>query len=450
MGKSFLLLPVLLALLSGEHLGLWYVFLAISNFVATFQAGFAPSFARNVAYCWSGVKGFESKGVSTDRDQSVDYDLFKALISACEVVYRRISLITLAIVSLAGTWYVAAISGGIPLSEWAPSWLIFCIAIFMNMYFSYYESLLRGVGDFGGVNKSIIVSNILQLVSALALLLAGFELVGCAISFLIQGVSFRTLCRTAFYSSRKMKEKISNSQKPSRGEVDSIIRAIMPNSIKDTVVSFANFLMSNASTILCSLYASLSETGTFSVMLQLFNAIANISAVVLTTYQPMLQSAFSNGDIQLERKVTSKVYSGFIALYALMFLGSVIVAFPLLTVIKPTFVPDWGLIWLMGAYYFLWRLYSTSATLITNTNNIPYMWSFIFSAVAGMALSTLFMAVFDWGVAGLILGQLLVQLVYNDWKWPHEVCKRFKTSLFELIFQGCLEWESSLKSVFRR
>ena len=63
MGSSFLLLPFLLAFLGDDELGLWYVFLAVSSFVTLFQAGFAPTFARNVAYCWSGARALSKRGV---------------------------------------------------------------------------------------------------------------------------------------------------------------------------------------------------------------------------------------------------------------------------------------------------------------------------------------------------------------------------------------------------
>ena len=445
MGKSIILLPLLLGLLSADRLGLWYVFLAISNFIATFQAGFSPSFARNIAYCWSGSTGITRRGVSSEHGDSVDFELFSGLMDACRVVYRAISVVVLLILSTAGTAYVLNVSSGLDVREVLPAWIIFCLAILLNIYFSYYESLLRGVGQFSGVNRAIIFSNLIQIVSALVLLLAGWGILACALSFLLQGLSYRLFCHKYFWALGNVKEGLAQAGKQPRKRVHALVREVAPNAVKDTVVSVANFLTTNATTLLCSMFLSLAETGVLSVALQLFNMVANVSAVLLTTYQPTLQSAFANGNRELERDVTAKVYVGYIAAYVIMAVMTIFVVFPVLTVIKSSFWLDWPLMGVMAVYYFLWRLYSTSATLITNTNNIPYMWSFIISAFLGIALSAFFMGVLGWGALGLVLGQLIVQLCYNDWKWPYEASKRLNTTFFSLISRGISLWMAKIK-----
>ena len=51
MAGQLLLLPMVLSMLQDDLVGLWYVFLAVNSFVTTFQAGFGPTFGRNVAFC---------------------------------------------------------------------------------------------------------------------------------------------------------------------------------------------------------------------------------------------------------------------------------------------------------------------------------------------------------------------------------------------------------------
>lgn len=62
MAGQFFVLPLVLSLLDSEYVGLWYVFTAVSGFIVLFQAGFDPTFARNVAYCWSGARSFSKNG----------------------------------------------------------------------------------------------------------------------------------------------------------------------------------------------------------------------------------------------------------------------------------------------------------------------------------------------------------------------------------------------------
>lgn len=448
MGTSIVLMPFVLRFLTDDLVGLWYIFLSVSSFVTTFQAGFAPTFARNVAYCWSGARSFCRDGVSEDVGDDVDYGVFACLLAACRRVYRVISIVVVAFVAFPGSAYIWMVSEGMPLTEWVVPWMVFCVAVFLNVYFSYYESLLRGIGDLPGINKATIASNAVQMVVALGMLLAGCGLIACALGYLVQGVLFRSLCRRWFLGRRKVADGLASACKPESNGVSEIVRAVYPNAAKDTVVSVANYCMSGAITILCSLYLSLADTGNFSVLLQVFNAVANVSMVVLTTYQPALQSACANGDRSLERKLSGRVLSGYLAVFALMFV-IVLACLPVLTLIKPSFAPSLGLCFLMGVYMCMWKLYSICATLITNTNHIPYMWAFVVSAALGVALSALLTGAIGLGPYGLILGQGLIQLAYNVWKWPREAARRLGTTVHGLIREGFIEWGESLRGFCR-
>lgn len=451
MGTSLLLMPFLLSWLTDELVGLWYVFLAISSFVNTFQAGFSPSFARNVSYCWSGAKSFAKTGRPRETADYVDYAVLKTLIAACKKVYKLISIIVLLIISTIGTVYILYVASSLPFEDFIPAWIVFCFAIFCNLYWTYYESLLRGVGDFEGVNKATILSNILQLLVAFTLLLAGFEIFACALAFLVQGFVYRILCRSYFFQYKSIGEQLASvTYDPSRSDVGDVVRAVYPNALKDCVVSFSNYLMTNANTVLCSLYLDLNETGVFSVTLQILNAVANVSSVVLTTYQPTLQSAFSNGNGSLEKEVTGRVYAGFIAVYLGTLIPAIFIVLPLLGWFKGDLIIDWVLVALMSMYFFLWRLHSTSATLITNTNQVPYMRAFFISAVLGATLSIVFMQFFGLGTIGLIGGQALVQLFYNNWKWPHEASRRLNTTLPLLMGLGLKSWMEALSRKERK
>ena len=52
---NILLLPLLVYFLTQEELGLWYVFASVAQLVVLFDFGFAPTFARNISYIWSGA-----------------------------------------------------------------------------------------------------------------------------------------------------------------------------------------------------------------------------------------------------------------------------------------------------------------------------------------------------------------------------------------------------------
>ena len=443
---QFIVLPLVLSLLDSAYVGLWYVFQAVNGFIVIFQAGFAPTFARNVAYCWSGARSFSKNGLAADYGEGVDFDVMAALLAACRAVYMRIALVCLAAITTLGTLYVVSVSGSLDPGTYAAAWALFCLAVFVNVLFSYWESMLRGVGDFVGVNKATILASVAQIASSAAMLLLGCGILSCAVGFFLQGIVFRAFCRRYFLRVGGVAEGLAGAARPGKGEVGQVRAAISENAYRDTAVSVANYLVTTSNTLLCAAFVGLAESSAFSVTLQLINACVNVSAVMLTTYQPSLQSAYANRDVDLERELSGKSMASFALLYGVCLLLVVFVGMPLLGIFKPGIDSTPALTVLLGAYFFLWKQQSNCAMLIANTNRIPYMWPFLISAGLGVAASCLLLNLMGGSIYGLVLGQMLVQLAYNNWKWPHEAAKRLGSTYPRLMASGLRSLAAMAKS----
>ena len=433
---QFIVLPLVLSLLDSTYVGLWYVFQAVNGFIVLFQAGFAPTFARNVAYCWSGARSFSKNGLAPDFGEGVDFGVMAALLAACRAVYLRIAFVCLAAISTLGTLYVVTVSGSLDPGSYAVAWILFCLAVFVNVLFSYWESMLRGVGDFVGVNKATILASLAQIISSAAMLLCGCGILSCAVGFFLQGIVFRFLCRHFFFKVDGVAVGLAGAGHPGKDEVKNIVAAISTNAYRDTAVSVANYLVTTSNTLLCAAFVGLAESSVFSVTLQLINACVNVSAVMLTTYQPSLQSAYANHDVDLERDLSGRSMASFALLYGVCLVLVVLVGMPLLGIFKPGIDSSPGLTLLLGVYFFLWKQQSNCAMLIANSNRIPYMWPFLISAGLGVAASYLLLNIMGGSIFGLVLGQMLVQLFYNNWKWPHEAAKRLGTTYPRLMVGG--------------
>lgn len=438
MAGAFLLLPLVLSMLDDRLVGLWYVFQAVNSFIAVFQAGFAPTFARHFAYCWSGSKSFKKQGAA-HVEEAVDYSAFRTLIAACKVVYKRIALTTALAMATIGSVYTHSVAIGMPMSEWLPAWVIFVAAVFLNIYFDYFESMLRGVGDFTGINKATIGASVSQLVIMAVLLLAGFGIMSCSIGFLVQGVAFRLLCSGYFSKHVEIKDGLVSAGRPLKAQVEEVRKEISGNAYRDTLVSVANYLSTTANTLLCASFVGLAESSAFSIALQLLNACVNVSSVALSTYQPALQSAYANGDVRLERKLTSRVLVSFMGLYAICVVGLFTVGIPLLSMLGKASAFNYGVTAVLAIYMFLWKQHSVCATLIANTNKIPYTKAFVMSSLVGIILSLFFLQMLNGSIYGLIAGQFIAQAVYNNWKWPQEAAHRLKVTFFGLLNNGFCE-----------
>lgn len=94
MTSGFILLPLLMCYLSDDELGLWYVYVALSNFAMLFEFGFNPTFARNIVYVVSGARHLSVEGCDKESvEEGIDWHLLNVVIKASKVIYAIIAVV---------------------------------------------------------------------------------------------------------------------------------------------------------------------------------------------------------------------------------------------------------------------------------------------------------------------------------------------------------------------
>ena len=438
MASGFILLPMLLFFLSGEELGLWYVFVAISNLTLLFEFGFNPAFSRNIVYCLSGARSIAKLGVSESpvRDD-VDWSLLKSIMDASRLLYAILAFVALLVTATIGTLYVWTITQDmVGTSHWI-AWGVFCLAIFFNLYYYYFLTFLRGYGDVAGENKAKTVARIIQLAVSAALLFAGFGLVGAALGYLSFGLALR-FCSRCFIK-RHVDIESELKKLPRRMDLSQVKQVLLSVSYvawRDGVVQICCFASTQAMSIICSLFLGLEATGQYSILLQLSTAVYNLSSVFIRSFYPSFQSSYVSGDVPACRAIVGKG----IVVYALLFIAgtvlALLIAFPLVPFFKPGVTLDAPTYIFLSVYLFLWNQHSIFCNLIVSMNRIPHMVPYLVAAVMGAALSAVFTSCFEWGLFGLIGGQMLSQVVYNNWKWPLYVARELKCSYISFFSEG--------------
>lgn len=446
MAGSFLLLPLLIYFLSEEELGLWYVFMAIASFASLLEFGFTPTFSRNIVYCISGVDKLSKQGFDSSSDsRSVNWHLLRTMLRASKIIYAVIATIALLLSATIGTLYVKHISSGLSSDESFVAWSVFVLAIFMNLYFLYGFTFLRGLGDIEGENKAKTFARITQIALSAALLFGGFGLIGASLGFLANGLMMRVLSTYYFKRRKDIQEGMKGDEAPiSASEIKNVFSTIYFTAWRDGVVTVAWFGSTQAMTIICSLFLGLNETGTYSVMLQLATAVYNVASAYIRSFFPAWQAASVEHDTVRQRNIVSKGISCYYAGFLIGTLAVMLIVFPLLPIIRSSFLVDIPLYLGLSVYIFLLNQHSIFCSLIVGTNRIPYFKGYIVAAVAGIALSVVLCGIFQFGGWGLVLGQALPQLVYNNWKWPHFVLKELDTNIREMLWVGFGWWRSKV------
>ena len=441
MGSNLIILPFMMRLLDSDFLGLWYVFLSIGGIVALFDFGFNPTFDRNVAYCWSGVDYLTKEGaIVTDlQTKKPNFVLLKKVLKLCRLIYLLISLIALVILAGGGTFYIFYVARDIYGYEVVVSWALYVLAVFLNLYYGYFATFLRGVGAVAEYNKISVAARIIQIAATIVLLYLGLGIIAASIAYLLYGCILRLLSKNVFYRYKGIGDELKRVKiEGDSNELKSLFSTIWHNTWKDGLVAVSNYGAGQASTLITSLFFSLELTGIYSISLQLVTAIATVSAALYTAFQPSMQSAYANDRKEDSKKLMAVSMIVFTSIFWLGVLALSTVGIPILKFIKPEHTYDRVVIITLSVYIFFFNRQSYYASFISNTNHIPYVIPYIVSSAVGLGLALLFVY-YDLGIFGLILGQFIAQLAFNVWKWPHEVYKMLDSNWLDFIKTGFRE-----------
>lgn len=406
MGSNFLLLPLLLSFLSSAQIGLWYVFVAISGFAQLLEFGFTSTLSRNILYCLSGAKKLTKQGCDySSVDGEVDWHLMRVVLDTSKTIYAVLGLIALFVAATLGTFYVSYVTDSFLIEGSLPAWIVFVVSIFTNLYFLYCLTFLRGLGDVAGENRAKTLARIGQLAITAVLLFCGLSLLAAALGFLAYSTLLRLFAIRTFRSHHDVEEGIkSDAAAVAKDEMLDVLKTVSFVAWRDGVVSLAWYGATQATSLLCSAFLGLEQTGTYSVMLQFATAIHQISSAYLRSCFPTFQSAYVRDDKQTQKAVVERGISCYVCMYIV---ATVLVTacLPILTLFKHDFICDPVLFLGIALYYFLLNQHSLFCNIIVSMNEIPYFKAYLVSTAAGICVSCVLCGALGWGAWGLVVGR---------------------------------------------
>lgn len=421
-GAALLVLPLLLRKLSSAELGIWYVFMTISALVTMLDMGFTPTLARNVSYVLGGAKRLLKDGFEVLATPSpVDYSLFNAIIHAARRIFMVLAGCALLLLATVGSWYILHVSQGqIEAQKVLVAWAIFVIATVINLYYKYYTPLLQGRGLYAAFYKSSALSNLGFVLVTAILLQCGLTLLAVAVGFLASALIGRWLSWHYFHD-KSLQAELRQAAPPSIATRD-IFSILWHNAWRMGLGVIGGFLILRANTLLSSAYLGLATTAAYALTLQVYAVLQNMSIVLFNIQQPKLaQYRVANEPERFRRTVELGIGSAI----AVFLCGAIV-----LVCLGPSMIHWIGgqtgllalplLIWI-GIMVLLELNHSLAASVIVTGNRVPFVKPALISGVSIVALSWLGLHFGGMGITWLIASQFIVQLAYNNWKWPSMV-----------------------------
>ena len=434
---NLIMVPFVMHYLDGDHYGLWGVFQSLAGITVLFDFGFSTTFGRNINYCWNGAESLEKKGAVYSKSNEPNYYLMKKTMAACQRVFLIISSVTLLLMLTIGSAYVRHISVNIDTNEALIAWAFYAIAIFLNLYFGYYNSFLRGIGAIEQVNKAMVYGRGAQIIITILFLMFGFGLIGVSIAYLAYGTIFRVYAKRSFYKYKGLGEGIKNIKaKIPAIEVKEMFFIVWYNAWREGIVSLSNYLANQASTIIVSLYMPLTQTGAYSLGVQITTAIAQIAGAMYRSNQPVLQSAYISNNRMEQKRTMSLIIVSYTVLYAIGMILATTIGLPLLRLVRRETVVGPAVLLGLGLYHFILNVRNIYASYFSCTNRIPYVKAFLLSSILCVVLSFAALEQLNWGIWGLIIAQIVSQCVYNIWAWTIKAHREMELSAKETLVLG--------------
>lgn len=428
-GSGVLLFPMVLNMLPSETVGIWTIFTSVVMITGIMDFGFSPSFARNVAYVFSGVRSLKRDGHEYVDDADiidVDYNLLKRTICAMQYFYSRIALILFVFLSVFGTFYIYTLMQNYAgdVREVYIAWAIVCVVNSYNLYTLYYDALLSGRGFVKRKNQIVLIGNISYLLLAVVFLLCGLGLVAIVSAQLISVLVIRILSKKSFYD-----KTITDSLELESDEgYKDVLKAIMPNALKLGLASIGGFLTFRLSTFVGPLYIPLADMASFGITLQLLAVVSSLASLYTNVYLPkVFQWRVENNLFQVRKTF----YISSLLVFATFLSGGLVIGllgnWILGLLGSQTQLLSGALLAFLVLHYYLETNMVNSTEYLLAKNEVPFYNRYVVSGCITVGLLFLLVGYCQWGLWGVIAAPMISQSLLQYWKWPYEVYKELKS-----------------------
>lgn len=445
-GAGLLLLPVILKQLSSPELAIWYIFLAMSTFANLLDFGFQPTIMRNVSYVFSGASKLLAKGIEEQELKGeVNYNLLYSLISTCKKIYKIVSSLILFLFGSAGTFYLFTVTKGQLDTKYVlVSWFLYIFSVSLNFYFYYYTPLLLGRGKIKESHMTIVFSKLIFIVLSYVFVLSGYGLIGISIANILGSIVNRFSSYYYFYD-KEIKKHLKDA---SRQVVVPLFRILWYNSYRSGLVNIGAFFILKLNTFLVTYFLGLTVASQYGLTLQLAEMLMRVSVILFMTFLPLINRMRIEKNNKNILKIISKSYFISWGLYLFGFIFVLFLGNNLLDYIgSSTGLLSIQFLILLFLIIFLEMNHTIAATILTTKNEVPFVKASLISGLIIGISALVLLNYTDLGVYTVLISQGIVQLLYNNWKWPYEVCKEFKTNMPSLLKQGFIYSFRDLKEI---
>jgi Na+-driven multidrug efflux pump len=431
LGFGLFLLPLVLHKLSKADLGMYYVFLALTQLVPVIDFGFGGTIGRFVSYAVGGAETLQAQGVGMPATSSEpNYSLLWQLLQATRTLYRYLSLVVFVVLGLWGTYTVE-----LPIHETSSvlitrlAWGATLASTLADIYTGWWLVYLRGLNEVVTAARIGVLAIAVKFVIAAALLLGGGGLLSIPLATLVSSLLQRQLAR------RLCLGWLKGQPRHNPHVFRETLRLLWPNTWRLGVQFMSSYLTLNANINICSHAFGLKANAVYGLSIQLMNIAIGMASVWTLTKWPLIGQYQARHEYAALRAVfRPRVW---LQTFTYLLLAGAVV------LLGPALLQHFGsgkemlpLPWLLvlALYMFFEMQFSLWGTLIFMGNRLNYLWPTVATNILSLILSLALVHFTTLGLGALVLGPLLAGIIFNYWYWPPFAARGIGTTLFRFLF----------------
>lgn len=423
LATGLITLPLILKLMTAEEIGFNYILISINSIVALFDMGFSGQFSRYLTYIFSGAQKIQKDGIAEGYSDQINEHLLACTIATAKRIYLIISIIASIFLLTLGTMYVYDVTKQFTLiPNTMAIWAVFAVSSFFNIYFLYYNAFLQGRGLIKATKQAQVYSRIIQLAITFAMLLAGCGLLSVVVANLIAPFAFRYFAYKKFFTADI--KFILDNKTITASDIRDVFNKLLYNAKKMGVIGILSSAIGYASTLVIGKYMSLSDVGSFGLMVQLTGIVSGVATIHFFSIVPKLASLMVKKDIDGLRRNFGLSMFFFITIMALGMIAMLIMP-PVFRYFNfNTQLPAYYIIILYYIYKFFEQNQSLYSQMFLVENDLRFfpcaVWTGIISFI--VLWGSLYLG---YGLLGVVLAQCLPLYAYAAWIWPIEATKKY-------------------------
>jgi O-antigen/teichoic acid export membrane protein len=418
-GFGVLVVPLMAKKLTASDLGLWYTFAALGSFGAISDFGLTIVFSRVFGIFNAKVDRVSGSELSEVVDGIDEGSLYHTAHRSFSIA----GLFTFIALGIGGTIYLRLL---LNISNFETvCWLMYCLAWSFSAAGNFWIAYSNGLDEIAISSRAAVYATVLGLIATWLILRVSSSVLAPVLGFGIVNIATRLqlIARYTRAFARHGKGNFSIE----------LIRRLLPVGWRQGLAALSGFFVYQASLLVVSAKIGREEAASFGMSLQVVLVLSGLCLSFVNAKVPTLISLRARSKtsevLQLSIVTIRRALWAFLACQLFLMVGHQYIV-DLLHLKTALLQEPYLMIMLTSQMLELFHV--ACAVVYGTTNRVRWVWV---SVTAGFVLVfSHYYASSLAGVLGVLISQLLVQLLFNNWWPPMFLAKNLGLNSRDLLF----------------